>query len=175
MKILATERLQLRHLEPGDAAFMLELLNEPAYLQHIGDKGVRTLDQARDFIAQKMAVSYEKNGYGLYLVELTQTGAPLGICGLVKRDGLEDIDIGFAFLQQFWSKGYAYESARAIMDYARDTVGLKRIVAITALDNWSSIGLLEKLGLKFDKVIQLPGHERGSKFFVKPFTEAKAP
>jgi RimJ/RimL family protein N-acetyltransferase len=175
MKILATERLQLRHLEPSDAAFMLELLNEPAYLQHIGDKGVRTLDQARDFIVQKMAISYEKNGYGLYLVELTQTGAPLGICGLVKRDGLEDIDIGFAFLQQFWSKGYAYESARAIMDYARDTVGLKRIVAITALDNWSSIGLLEKLGLKFDSVIQLPGHERSSKFFVKPFTEVKAP
>src|ERR1700691_286391 len=151
MNILETERLQLRHLDAGDAGFMLELLNEPPYILHIGDKGVRSLSEAREFILQKLAVSYRKNGYGLYLVELKQSGESLGICGLVKRDGLEDIDIGFAFLQQFWSRGYAFEAATAVMDYARNSVGLPRIVAITAPDNWSSIGLLEKLGLKFDK------------------------
>jgi RimJ/RimL family protein N-acetyltransferase len=169
MEILTTERLRLRHLHAGDAGFMLSLLNEPAYHRFIGDKGVRTLDEAGAFIRDKMAVSYANNGFGLYLVESKDGATPLGICGLVKREGLDDIDIGFAFREQFWGKGYAHEAADAIMDYARDTVGLKRIVAITALDNTSSIALLEKLGLKFEKIIRLPGNERDSRLFVKPF------
>ena len=172
MYVLATERLQLRHLNPGDAAFMLELLNEPSYIRHIGDKGVRTLADAGDFIQQKIAASYRENGFGLYLVELQPAAERLGICGLVKRDGLQDIDIGFAFLQRFWSKGYAYEAASAVMDYARATVGLTRIVAIAAPDNWSSIALLEKLGLRFEKTVLLPGHQSESKLFSKPFADA---
>jgi RimJ/RimL family protein N-acetyltransferase len=169
MEILTTERLRLRHLQAGDAGFMLSLLNEPAYHRFIGDKGVRTLDGARDFIRDKIAASYANNGFGLYLVELKAAATPLGICGLVKREGLDDIDIGFAFREAFWSKGYAFEAASATMDYARDTVGLKRIVAITALDNISSITLLEKLGLKFERIIRIPGNERDSRLFVKPF------
>jgi RimJ/RimL family protein N-acetyltransferase len=170
MEILTTERLRLRHLGADDAQFMLDLLNEPAYHRFIGDKGVRTLDGARDYIRDKIAASYAANGFGLYLVERTDDGTPLGICGLVKRDGLDDVDIGFALAERYWSKGYAFESAGAIMDYARDTVGLPRIVAITALDNRSSIALLEKLGLRFDKIIRLPGNERDSRLFVKPFS-----
>jgi RimJ/RimL family protein N-acetyltransferase len=169
MEILTTERLRLRHLHAGDGEFMLNLLNEPAYHRFIGDKGVRTLDEAGVFIRDKMAVSYADHGFGLYLVELKDSAAPLGICGLVKREGLDDIDIGFAFREQHWGKGFAHEAANAIMDYARDTVGLKRIVAITALDNTSSIALLEKLGLRFDKIIRLPGNERDSRLFVKSF------
>ena len=169
MEILTTERLRLRHLQAGDAGFMLNLLNEPAYHRFIGDKGVRTLDQAGDFIRDKIAVSYANNGFGLYLVELKDGAIPLGICGLVKREGLDDIDIGFAFREQFQGGGYAFEAASATVDYARDTVGLNRIVAITALDNTSSIALLEKLGLKFDKIIRIPGNERDSRLFVKPF------
>jgi RimJ/RimL family protein N-acetyltransferase len=167
MEILATERLRLRHLRAGDAGFMLTLLNEPAYYRFIGDKGVRTPDAARDFIRNKIAASYESNGFGLYLVELNAAATPLGICGLVRREGLADVDIGFAFLEQFWGRGYAFEAASATLDYARDTVGLKRIVAITALDNTSSIALLEKLGLQFDKIIRIPGNERDSRLFVK--------
>jgi [ribosomal protein S5]-alanine N-acetyltransferase len=169
MEILTTERLRLRHLHAGDAGFMLNLLNEPAYHRFIGDKGVRTLDEAAAFVRDKIAVSYDKNGFGLYLVELKDGAAPLGMCGLVNREGLDDIDIGFAFLEQFRGRGYAFESAGAILDYARDTVGLKRIVAITALDNTSSIALLEKLGFTFDKIIRIPGNERDSRLFVKPF------
>jgi RimJ/RimL family protein N-acetyltransferase len=168
MEILATERLRLRHLHAGDADFMLNLLNEPAYHRFIGDKGVRTLDEARGFIRDKIAVSYANNGFGLYLVELKASATPLGICGLVKRDGLDDVDIGFAFREQFWGRGYAFEAASATLDYARDSVGLRRIVAITALDNQSSIALLEKLGLKFDRIIRIPGNERDSRLFVKP-------
>lgn len=172
MKVLDTERLQLRHLDGDDAGFMLELLNEPDYLRYIGDKGVRSLAEAREFIIKKMAISYHANGFGLYLVELKSSGKPLGICGLVKREGLEDIDIGFAFLEAHRSKGYALESASAIMTYARDTIGLPRIVAITAPDNASSIALLEKLGLKYEKTLLLPGHARESRFFTMPFSVA---
>ncbi len=172
MHVLETERLRLRHLDAGDAEFMLELLNEPSYIHQIGDKGVRSLADAREFILHQITPSYRKHGFGLYMVEMKQSGAALGICGLVKRDGLEDIDIGYAFLQRFWARGYAFESSAAIMHYAQNSVGLPRIAAITAPDNSSSIGLLNKLGMKFDKMIKLCG--RDSKLFIKPFVDGGA-
>ena len=155
MKVLETDRLNLRWLSTDDAEFILELLNEPSFLRFIGDKGVRTLDDARDYILNGPADMYTRLGFGLYLTELKDGSVPIGICGLLKRDGLEDVDIGFAFLPKFWGRGYAYESAAAVMAYGKTVLGLNRIVAITSPDNYASGRLLEKLGLRFERMIYL--------------------
>jgi RimJ/RimL family protein N-acetyltransferase len=154
MKILETDRLTLRHLCTDDAAFLLELLNDPAFIRNIGDKGVRTEDDARRYIETGPRESYARFGFGLYRVEITQTGEPIGMCGLLKRDYLADADIGYAFLPRFWSKGYAFESAAAVMRHARETLGIARVVAIVSSDNMGSIKVLEKLGLRFERMIK---------------------
>jgi RimJ/RimL family protein N-acetyltransferase len=166
MNVLETKRLILRHLEADDAEFILELLNEPGFLQNIGDRGVRNTEDARRYIAEGPAASYERNGFGLYCVALKDSGIPIGMCGLIQRDGLDDVDIGYSFLERFWLKGYAYESASAVMDYGRNVLGIKRIVAITAPDNPGSIRVLEKLGLRYEKMVTLPGIEGESRLFV---------
>jgi RimJ/RimL family protein N-acetyltransferase len=156
-------------LDAADAEFMLELLNEEAFLLNIGDRGVRTVADAAAYILNGPVASYEKFGFGLYAVELKESGAPIGICGLLKRDSLDDVDIGFAFLKKFWGRGYAYESAAAVMDYGWTKVGLNRIVAITAPENHASIELLEKIGLRFEKMIQMPEHDGESKLFASDY------
>jgi len=153
--VVETERLTLRRLELGDAEFILGLLNDPSFLRFIGDKGVRTLDDAREYISNGPVASYERFGFGLYLTERKEDRVPIGICGLLKRESLEDVDVGFAFLPQFWSKGYAFESASAVMAYGRNVLGLTRIVAVTSPDNDASIRLLSKLGLKFESMVRL--------------------
>ena len=156
MFILETERLTLRHLSPEtDVEFILRLLNEPSFLQYIGDKKVRTLDDARAYIRNGPAKSYEENGFGLYRVGLKANEHAIGICGLIKRDGLPEPDIGFAFLPEYWNKGYAHESAAEVMRYARDVLRLDRILAITSPDNEPSARLLEKIGLRFQRLIRL--------------------
>ncbi|HMV86569.1 MAG TPA: GNAT family N-acetyltransferase [Blastocatellia bacterium] len=155
MTILETERLTLRRLCEADATFILKLLNEPSFLQYIGDKGVRTLDDARSYILAGPMEMYARLGFGLYLVQAKADGRSMGICGLIKRDTLPGVDIGFAFLPEFWGKGYAYEAAAAALNYGRDTLGFKRIVAITSPDNAASGRLLEKLGLRFERMIRL--------------------
>jgi RimJ/RimL family protein N-acetyltransferase len=155
MNIIECARLCLRELEPEDAPFILRLLNEPGFLRHIGDKGVRSLADARDYISKGPVDSYRRHGFGLYLTSLRQCGTPIGICGLVKRDTLEDVDVGFAFLSSHWSKGYATESAAAVLAYGAGTLGIKRIVAITATDNHGSIAVLGKIGLQFERRIRL--------------------
>jgi len=156
MTVLETARLRLRHLDPEtDAEFILELVNEPPFLQYIGDKGVRTFADARRYIADGPLKSYEANGYGLYKVELKSDATPIGMCGLVKRDTLPDADIGFAFLKRFWNEGYAFESAAAVMKYAREQLAIKRVLAITTPNNVASGKLLNKIGLRFDRVIKL--------------------
>jgi RimJ/RimL family protein N-acetyltransferase len=155
MIVLETERLVLRRLSADDAEFILQLLNQPSFLQYIGDKGVRNNDDAINYIQTGPVASYERFGFGLYLVELKDTAVPIGICGLLKRDTLPDVDVGFAFLPDYWSRGYAFEAAAAVMNYGKEVLGLRRIVAITSLDNDSSIRLLEKIGLKFEGLIQL--------------------
>jgi RimJ/RimL family protein N-acetyltransferase len=155
MIVLETERLILRRLEIGDAEFILGLLNDPSFLRFIGDKGVRTLDDARRYISDGPIASYERFGFGLYLTERKDDGAPIGICGLLKRESLADVDVGFAFLPRFWSKGYAFEAASAVMAHGRNVLGLGRIVAITSPDNEASIRLLEKLGMRFESMVRL--------------------
>lgn len=155
MKILETNRLTLHQVITGDAEFILTLLNDPSYIQNIGDRGVRTLDNARDFIQRKMVASYMEHGFGLYVVRLKDEKTPIGICGLIKRDMLDDVDIGYAFLPRYWSKGYAIESALAVKEFAVNKIGLTRLVGITDPENLGSIRVLVKLGMKFEKMIKL--------------------
>lgn len=166
MNILETERLILRQFSADDAEFILQLLNEPSWIQNIGDRGVRTLDDARAYILNVPLASYAKNGFGLYLVALKETNESIGMCGLIKRDTLDDVDIGYAFLPKFWGKGYAVEAALAVKDYGRDVIGLKRIVAITDPANEGSIRVLEKIGLRFERMVRLSEDDIELKLFA---------
>lgn len=165
MKILETERLTLQHLSHEDAEFILELLNDPSFIQNIGDRKIRSLDGARVYIDKVPAASYAQHGFGLYLVKLKETGDSIGICGLIKRDTLEYVDIGYAYLPRFWSKGYAVESAMAVRDYARDVIGLKHLVAIVDPRNSGSIRVLEKIGMTFEKMVKLSEDDIELKLF----------
>ena len=154
LRTFETERLLLRPMTADDAAFILELLNEPSFIKNIGDRKVRSLDGAKAYITNGPVASYAKNGFGLYLVELKTTHESMGMCGLIRRNTLKDVDIGYAFLPRYWSKGYAFEAAMAMKEYARD-IGLKRLVAVVDPENSSSIHLLEKLGMRFEKMVKL--------------------
>ena len=156
VNITKTARLALRELTLADAAFMLKLLNEPAFVRYVGDRGVRTLAQARDYLLQGPINSYRIRGFGLYLMELKHAPTPLGICGLIQRDFLPDVDIGYALLPEFTAQGYAMEAATAVMAYAKASAGLKRLVAIVAPDNQRSLSLLGKLGFTFERMLTLP-------------------
>lgn len=166
MFILETERLTLRKITIDDAPFMLDLLNQPSFIRFIGDRGVRTLDDARNIIRKRYLEAYERLGFGIYLALLKEDQTPIGICGLVKRDGLDDVDVGYAFLPQYWSKGYASESVSAVLAHARNTLGIHRILGITTPDNTGSIRVLEKAGLKFERMVTLPGEEAELKLFA---------
>ena len=152
--VIETDRLSLRRITAEDAGFMLTLLNDPSFHRYIGDRGVRTTEDAVAYIANGPQASYRKFGFGLFLVVLKASGAPMGICGLLKRDTLEHVDIGFAFLPDFWSQGYALESAAACKTYALDTLHLPRLVAIVQTDNGRSVRLLEKIGFTFEKMVK---------------------
>jgi len=155
VKVLETARVALRWLETDDAAFILQLLNEPSWLRFIGDKGIRTVEDAHNYIEDGPVAMYRRLGFGLYLVELKDSRESIGICGLIKRDSLEDVDLGFAFLPAFWGEGYAFESGAAVMDYGRRTFGLSRLLAITSQDNEPSARLLGKLGFHFERLTRL--------------------
>jgi RimJ/RimL family protein N-acetyltransferase len=164
--VLETDRLILRHLAPDDAAFILELLNDPGWLRFIGDRGIRTIEEARAYILKGPVVSYERHGFGLYLAARKADKVPIGICGLLKRDALPDVEVGFALLPQFYGQGYAFEAAAASMAHGRSRLGLTRIAAVTVPGNERSIHLLEKLGLRFEKMIQLSANAPEIKLFV---------
>lgn len=169
METLETNRLILRQVTRDDSEFILELLNEPSFIQNIGDRGVRTLADARDYILDKLIVSYDKFGFGMYLVIAKNSGLPAGLCGLVKREGLDDVDIGYAFLSQFWSKGYAIESALAVREFAKNSIKLKRLVAITVPENFRSIRVLENIGLEYEKNIRLSENDIELKLYAINF------
>lgn len=165
--IFETERLVVDELTVGrDEAFILALLNSPGFLDNIGDRGVRDLGGATGYIEKGPGASYVANGFGLWRVTDKATGAPLGLCGLVKRDGLDDPDVGYAFLPAAWGRGYAVEAARATLAHARQVLGLGRIVGITKPDNLSSQRVLEKIGLRAQGLITLPDHGGESAYFV---------
>jgi len=155
--VLETERLILRELVPDDAPFMLELLNDPAYILNIADRGVRDVEGARRYLEERWRASYAEHGFGLWVVVHRESGASTGLCGLVRRDGLDDVDIGYAFLPAFRGRGFALESALGVKAHARDTVGLTRLVAIVTPGNARSIQVLERLGMRFERTLRLPG------------------
>ena len=165
--VLETERLVLRRLTTDDATFILELLNDPAFRRYIGDKGVRNHADACRYIETGPLASYERHGFGLLRVELKDGGEPIGMCGLLKRDYLPDVDIGFALLPAYRSKGYTLEAASAVLAHARDTLGLERVLAITSPDNVASIGLLERLGFRFDRMARPAENEPEVKVFSR--------
>lgn len=166
MTILQTDRLRLRKLSVDDAGFIFRLLNEPSFIQNIGDKGVRTLEDARGYILDGPMASYERFGFGLFLVEEKASGAPIGMCGLLKRDALNDVDLGYALLPEFCRKGYAAESAYGVLRFAAEKLGLNRVAAIVTPGNQSSIRVLEKLGFAFVGMIQLSPDAAELKLFV---------
>jgi len=152
---IKTERLILLQFTLSDTEFILELVNEPSFIQNIGDRGVQTIADAENYLANGPISSYAKNGFGMLAVTLNETGQLIGMCGLIKRDALEDVDIGYAFLPEFWSKGYALESVQAVMKHAKEVIGMKRVVAIVDPTNTRSIRLLEKVGMTFEKTVKL--------------------
>ncbi len=155
--ILETARTRLRKMALTDAGFMLELLNEPAFIENVADRHVRTLAEAETFITERMLPSYEKFGFGFYILELKEEQIPIGICGLIKRDTLADVDIGYALLTRHNGKGYAYEATAALFAHGKEQLQIPRIIAVTSPKNARSIKLLEKLGLQFEKMVSLPG------------------
>ena len=163
--LIETARLRLRRLTPDDAPFILELLNDPAFLRYIGDKGARTEADARRYIEGGPMASYDRFGFGLLLVSLKE-GEPIGMCGVLKRDTLEEVDLGFAYMPRFRAQGYAFEAAAAVLAHARTTLGLRRVLAITSPDNMPSIALLEKLGFSFERMAQLTDAEPPVKVFA---------
>lgn len=145
--ILETERLRLRKFTLNDTKFIIELLNSPGWIEFIGDRNIKTEEQAITYLQNGPMKSYVQNGYGLSMVE-TKEGIPIGMCGIINRDTLEHPDIGFAFLEEFTGQGYAYEIASATLSYAMNTLNISKIVAITLPRNTRSIKLLEKIGMK---------------------------
>jgi len=152
---LETDRMVVRRLTTEDAEFMLDLLNQPSFHRFIGDRGVKTLDQARTYIEERAIAGYEKNSFGPFAVELKKDGSVIGIVSLLDRDELEDVDIGFAFLPAHWRQGFALEASSALMEYAFSDLGLDRIIAVTQTDNIASIKTLEKMGLAYEGVVRL--------------------
>ncbi len=159
MLFCETERLRIRHFTEDDAAFILRLLNEPSFIRHIADKGVRTLDDAVGYLRKGPIASVAIHGFGLSRVERKDTGAVIGMCGLIQRPDFADVDIGYAFLPEHWSQGFAIEAVRGVLDTAAKAHGLQRVIAVVNPDNAESTHLLEKLGFTFEKMVRLAAND----------------
>jgi len=157
--LLETERLKLRAVTVDDSELMLAVWNDPAFIQNVTDRGIRTDEQAREAITNGAQKLFEDYGYGPYCMSLKSDDSMIGICGLFKRDNLDDPDIGFAVLPDYCGKGYAGEAAIAVVEYARSTLGIDNLTAIVSPTNTPSIGLIEKLGLTFERMITMPGDD----------------
>lgn len=163
--LLETKRLELSEFTSKDALFFYEQVNDPAWIQFIGDRNVKTIEDAEKYLSNKIIPSYQKNGFGFYKVALKKNNTPIGMSGLVDRDGLEHIDVGYAFLPNYRGKGYAFEATKAVLDYAKNVLKINPIVAITDLDNVKSIQLLERLGLQFYKIIKISAESKECRLF----------
>lgn len=156
---ITTERLGLRRFTLDDAGLMLAIWNDPAFVRFVGDRGVRSIEDAKNALTDSVLRLYAEYGYGPFRVALKAGDIPIGICGLFRREGLEDPDVGFALLPDYCGKGCAFEAARAVIEHARDELGLERLTAIVSADNVASIRLIQKLGLTFERVLHLPGDD----------------
>ncbi len=168
--VLNTERLELRWLTLEDTPLMLGIWNDPAFVRYVADRGIRTLEQARAAVEAGPLRLYAEYGYGPFRVRRREDGMDMGICGLFRRDVLEDPDIGFAILPEFCGKGYGFEASTAVLDYARDTLQLSAVTAIVSPQNAASIGLLEKLGMHYERPIRMPGDDHDVSLYRVEFT-----
>jgi RimJ/RimL family protein N-acetyltransferase len=167
-QILATPRLRLRTAHPDDADFYLALVNDPGFLEHIGDRGIRTRDDALQALLDGPIAMQETRGHSLYVVELKGSGTLIGMCGLIKRETLDGVDIGYAYLAPYCGRGYAYEAGMAVLDHA-SALGLKRVLAITSPNNVASNGLLRKMGMRFERFVHLVPDGAGSNLYSLDF------
>ena len=163
--ILETPRLRIRELAVDDAEFIFGLVNEPSFLENIGDKGVRNLEDARQFILEGPWTSHRERGFGQFLVELKAGGDSTGVCSLLYREALDVSDIGFAFMPAYWRQGFAYEAACAVMEYGRSTLGIDKIVGLTSETNIASIKALEKLGMSFERMVKMSDDDPGTALY----------
>jgi RimJ/RimL family protein N-acetyltransferase len=166
MRVCETSRLIIRQFTIDDASFIFRLLNTAIWLTYIGDRHIRGLNDARNYLVNGPLASYHHYGFGLYLVELKEDHTPVGMTGLIKRKGLEEVDLGFAFLPEYTGQGYAYEAASAVKEYALTTLKLPRVAAITTEKNEHAISLLNKIGLHHEKMVQLPGSDTEFMYFI---------
>ena len=165
---LETARLSLRRLEYNDARFIVRLLNEPSFIENIGDRDVRSIDDAHRYLREGPIAMYEAHGFGLWHVARLSDGAALGMCGLLKRDNLPDVDIGYAFLPEHWGMGYAFEAAEATMRHGAAKFGLERVTAVVSQGNAASIRLLEKLGLRYERMFAMHPGEAEVRLYGRP-------
>ena len=164
--VATSQRLTLRHLNAEDAAFCLELYNTPAFIEFIGDKNIRSISDAKCYIEDSPLRGYQEHGFSMFCVELSDTRERVGVCGLIRRATLPGVDLGFGFLPAHWGKGYAQEASRTMIEYARDTLALEQLLAITSLDNDRSINTLSRLGFEFSRLLDLPEYDGPSKLFT---------
>ena len=154
MIVAQTERLLISKFTVNDAAFFLELANTPSWIQYIGDRNLKTVEDAEKYLKDGTLKSYLEHGFGFYKLEIKETKEPIGTCGLVKRAELENVDIGFALLPKYEGRGFGFESAEAVLKLAKDTFCLESVLAITLPNNKNSIKLIEKLGMSFEKMVK---------------------
>jgi ribosomal-protein-alanine N-acetyltransferase len=169
---LVTPRLILRRLENDDAPFVLRLLNEPSFIENIGDKGVRSLDDARRYMREGPMAMYEQYGFGLWHTARKSDGVAVGMCGLLKRDHLPGVDIGYAYLPEFWGQGIAFEAAEAVMHHAAGKFGLRRLIGVVSEGNAGSIRVLEKLGMEFERMFLMRPGEPEVRLYGRSLTGA---
>jgi [ribosomal protein S5]-alanine N-acetyltransferase len=167
MTLIDTNRLAIRYLTEEDYHFIFKLLNEPSWIKYIGDKGIKTEDDAKNYIHTGPLQMYKDFGFGLYLVTLKENAAPIGLCGLIKRPSLENIDLGYAFLPEYTGKGYALEATKAVIHYGKEQLLLDKLVAITTIHNSKSENVLLKLGFSFDSLIKENDGSKELKLFTK--------
>ncbi|MBS0320092.1 MAG: GNAT family N-acetyltransferase [Proteobacteria bacterium] len=172
MTVLETPRLALRRFTDDDAAFIVEQVNDPHWIRYIGERNVRSEDDARAYLARSFHAHYARHGFGLWAVEARDSRAVVGMCGLIKRDALDDVDLGYSLLPRYRGRGFAFEAARATLRHGHGVLGMARIVAITAPDNHRSSALLRALGMRYERTLQLPGYDGDSLLFA---SEPSAP
>jgi len=164
---LKSERLILSEFTKNDASFFYELVNDPAWKQYIGDRNVNTILAAEKYLEDNVIPSYDTFGFGFYIVKLKEDNTSIGMCGLIKRDWMDYVEIGYAFLAEYRGKGYAIESSIATKNYAKEKLNIPQIAAITDIDNEKSGNLLNRLGLEFARLISYPGENKKCRLYLE--------
>lgn len=165
--LISSNRLHLSEFSLKDASFFFELVNDPDWIKYIGDRNIKTISDSENYLKDKIIPSYKQFGFGFYVVRLKESNLPIGMCGLIKRDWMSYVEIGYAFLNKHRSKGYAIEASIATKKYAKEEIGISKIAALTDVDNEKSGNLLNRLGLEFERLISYPGEQKKCKLYLE--------